>query len=989
MPIPNSVHSTGYDYDIAIIGAGVVGTAVAYELAFYQLKTVLIERENDVSMGTSRANSAIIHAGYDPLPHTLMARLNVAGTARIPELCSRLDVPYKNCGSLVIGFDENDREMLRTLYRRGQDNRVPGLQLLNRDETLQLEPQLAPNICGSLWAPSAGVIVPWQLCLAFAETAVKGGCELLRSTELYAAEGLPGGGFALQLRPTAEFFPDLSGQDREMRVRAVVNAAGVYADLVHNLIAAASFKIRPCRGEYFLLDRDTTGKVEKIIFQCPDQRGKGIVVSQMVPGNILVGPNSHYQDSRSDTSTSREALTEVQVGARRSLPGLQFGDNIRSFAGIRANSTVDDFIIGEARPGWIDAAGIRSPGLSSAPAIATMVVELLQDTLREDFERRDWQPIRKRNRLTELTPSERQELIAREPLYGRIICRCETVSEGEIVAALHSPVPALSLDGVKRRTEAGFGRCQSGFCGPRVLEIISRELGIPATEVILDRPNSKILTDKMAGTPEPYIVRLRMQKGSDSFPGTPRPEQIRADQSSDKAEYDLVVVGGGPAGLAAALAAKRRGLSRILLVERDTELGGILNQCVHNGFGLHFFQEELTGPEYAQRFIERLTGQDIELALDTMVLDIGADRTLQMISRDRGWRQVVGRSIVLAMGCRERTRGPIGIAGTRPAGILTAGTAQRYVNLEGYLVGKRVVVLGSGDIGLIMARRMVLEGAEVLACVEIMPYSSGLTRNLVQCLADFDIPLLLSSTITEIRGQERVEAVVVMSVDENRQPIPGTEQVFEADTVLLSVGLIPENELSKYAGVQLDELTKGPLVFADMETSVPGIFACGNVVQVHDLVDFVTEEAERAGSAAADFVLKSKAAVAESDASDNDAANTGTTGTDALRTDVLSKAEYYEITAGSGLSYIVPQRLRAGSAGTLLCHFRVNRIFDGDYRVQLSVYDRVIASFKRDFMLPGEMEQLRIPEALVRLIDGDVTVRVVSGEQCSGGIVAK
>jgi glycerol-3-phosphate dehydrogenase len=980
MPISNSAHSTGYDYDIAIIGAGVVGTAVAYELSFFQLKTVLIERENDVSMGTSRANSAIIHAGYDPLPHTLMARLNVAGTARMPELCSRLDVPYKNCGSLVIGFDDNDREMLRTLYRRGQDNRVPGLQLLDRDETLKLEPQLAPNICGSLWAPSAGVIVPWQLCLAFAETAVKGGCELLRSTELYAGESLPGGGFALQLRPTAEFFPNLAGQSREIRVRAVVNAAGVYADLMHNLIADASFKIRPCRGEYFLLDRDTPGRVERIIFQCPDHRGKGIVVSQMVPGNILVGPNSHYQDSRSDTRTSREALAEVQAGARRSLPGLQFGDNIRSFAGIRANSTVDDFIIGEVRPGWIDAAGIRSPGLSSAPAIATMVVGLLQDTLREDFERRDWQPTRKRNRLTELTPSERQELIAREPLYGRIICRCETVSEGEIVAALHSPVPALSLDGVKRRTEAGLGRCQSGFCGPRVLEIISRELGIPATEVILDRPNSKILTDKMAGTPEPDSVRLRMQKGSDSFPGPPRPEQIRADQSSDKTEYDLVVVGGGPAGLAAALAAKRRGLSRILLVERDTELGGILNQCVHNGFGLHFFQEELTGPEYAQRFIERLTGQDIELALDTMVLDIGADRTLQMISRDRGWRQVVGRSIVLAMGCWERTRGPIGIAGTRPAGILTAGTAQRYVNLEGYLVGKRVVVLGSGDIGLIMARRMVLEGAEVLACVEIMPYSSGLTRNLVQCLADFDIPLLLSSTITEIRGQERVEAVVVMSVDENRQPIPGTEQVFEADTVLLSVGLIPENELSKCAGVQLDELTKGPLVFADMETSVPGIFACGNVVQVHDLVDFVTEEAERAGSAAADFVLKSKAAVSEPGAAYNDAANADAIGTDALGTDVLSKAKYYEITAGSGLSYIVPQRLRAGSTGTLLCHFRVNRIFDGDYRVQLSVGDQVIASFKRDFMLPGEMEQLSIPEVLVRRIDGDVTVRVVPGE---------
>ena len=319
--------------------------------------------------------------------------------------------------------------------------------------------------------------------------------------------------------------------------------------------------------------------------------------------------------------------------------------------------------------------------------------------------------------------------------------------------------------------------------------------------------------------------------------------------------YDLIVIGGGPAGLAAACAAWERGLRKILLAERDRELGGILNQCIHNGFGLHYFKEELTGPEYARRFIEQLADTGVEVRLDTMVLEVTPERQVHMVGRDTGYRVEEAKSIILAMGCRERTRGAIAIPGTRPAGVLTAGAAQRYVNMEGWLPGRRAVVLGSGDIGLIMARRMTLEGAKVLACVELMPRSRGLARNIVQCLRDYDIPLLLSHTVTDIRGRERVEQVVVSRVDSERRPIPGTEMIFDCDTLLLSVGLIPENELTRQAGIEMDPRTGGARVRENMETSLHGVFACGNAAHVHDLVDHVTTESRRAGAAAARYVL--------------------------------------------------------------------------------------------------------------------------------------
>ena len=402
--------------------------------------------------------------------------------------------------------------------------------------------------------------------------------------------------------------------------------------------------------------------------------------------------------------------------------------------------------------------------------------------------------------------------------------------------------------------------------------------------------------------------------------------------------YDLIVIGGGPAGVAAAVSAKKQGMEKVLILERDRELGGILNQCIHNGFGLHTFQEELTGPEYAQRFIDQAKEYEVPYKLNTMVLDItqeNREKVVTAMNRDEGLLFLRTKAVILAMGCRERPRGALNIPGYRPAGIYTAGTAQRLVNMEGYMPGREVVILGSGDIGLIMARRMTLEGAKVKVVAELMPYSGGLQRNIVQCLEDFQIPLKLSHTVVDIQGKERVAGVTLAQVDENRKPIPGTEEFYSCDTLLLSCGLIPENELSGNMGVALSRITSGPVVNESLETNIPGVFACGNVLHVHDLVDYVSEEAAKAGSHAVEYIRRWE----EQDEQKKDAPG-------------------ISVETQGGIRYSVPQLIRPEHMEEkLTVRFRVGAVYRNVY-ISVYVGEKRIIHKKKRKLAPGEMEQV-------------------------------
>ncbi len=464
-------------YDVIIIGGGVIGTAAAYELTKYDLRVALFEKENDIATGTTKANSAIIHAGYDPVPGSLIARLNVRGNLLAHEICKKLDVPFKETGSVVCAFGEEDDATVKKLYDRGVQNGVPGLRILDREELRALEPNISEEATSALYAPTAGVISPWEYALAFAETAVVNGLEL-----------------HLNEKVTDIKENTVVTEKGEYSAKYIVAAAGVNCAEVEGYVKEPDYQLKASKGEYFLLDISAFGIVNTVVFQCPNKNGKGVLISPTVHGNIIVGPNAEAAEDNTDVSTTAQGLDFVRNAAYKSVPSLNLSTNIRNFAGMRANTNNEDFIIHFVSPCFLSLAGIKSPGLASAPAIAEYVCELLKEAGLKMDKKQSFTDSRKVIRFKELSPEEKNELIKKDPAYGRVVCRCETITEGEINATFKTPIPPVSIDGVKRRCNAGMGRCQGGFCAPRVLDIIHKNLGIPKEKILKDKEGSYVLS---------------------------------------------------------------------------------------------------------------------------------------------------------------------------------------------------------------------------------------------------------------------------------------------------------------------------------------------------------------------------------------------------------------------------------------------------------------------------------------------------------------
>lgn len=472
-------------FDVAVVGAGVIGSLIARELSRYNIKVALVEKCNDMAMGTSKANSAIVHAGFDAKPGSLKAKLNVEGTALMPELCKKLSVPYKPVGSLVVAFSYEEIETIKELLERGKINGVPGLEIYDKDKLLEAEPNINEDAKGALWAPSAGIVCPYELTVAAAENAVVNGTEFIRNFEVNSIKYI-------------EDSFIISDGENEIESDYIINAAGVYCDEIAALIGDTSIHTTPRKGEYMLCDKSIGKLANHTIFQCPSKMGKGILVTPTVDGNLLIGPSALDIEDKNDVTTTSDTLSSILETAKKSIPSLTTREVITSFAGLRAHCDRDDFIIeaSEINDRFINVAGIESPGLSSAPAIAIYVKDIIlkkiDTTEKNNFIDEREEPVRFRH----MTNDERKALIEKNPAYGRIICRCETITEGEILDAIHAPAGARDIDGVKRRTRAGMGRCQGGFCGSKVVELLARELGVEINEITKCGGKSKILYDR-------------------------------------------------------------------------------------------------------------------------------------------------------------------------------------------------------------------------------------------------------------------------------------------------------------------------------------------------------------------------------------------------------------------------------------------------------------------------------------------------------------
>ena len=827
-------------FDVAVIGAGVAGATAARELARLDARVCVLEAGNDVGCGATRANSGIVHAGFDPKPGSAKARYNVAGAKLFPQWAEELGFAYCVNGSLVCAFAEEEVASVKALVERGLENGVD-VRYIDGAEVLALEPNINPEVKGALYAPTGAICDPMDVTFASLENAVANGVSLMFNKRV-SCIAKPGenGLFAISC-----------SDGSTVLARAIVNAAGVYADEINNLVSETKLKITPTRGDYCLFDPQVSDVVNATVFQTPSAAGKGVLVAHTIHGNLFVGPSSVPQESKDDLGTNAEGLAQILRDAKKTWPEASANGMITNFAGLRAKGNTGDFVIGpvEDAPGFFNIACFESPGLSSAPAVAEDIARWVRDFLgcgmNEAFN-----PHRDAPRyFAMMNEEQRKAAIAQDPAWGRIVCRCCQVTEAEIVGACHGPIPLLSLDSLKWRTGAMMGRCHGGFCSPEILQIVSRELGLKPEQIDKRLPGS-LMAEKSR---EDYCELAASREESTHKPGMISISDSNGNTDVElQSSYDVVIVGAGAAGLAAAKKAVENGASSVLVIDRSLAFGGIMNQCIHSGFGLHRFKEELTGPEYADRQIKDLQGMPVTYLRDASVTAV-APGCVTAVS-ESGVHKIFAGAVVLATGSRERGVGAMNLEGERPSGVYTAGCAQSLMNLQGCLPGKKALIMGSGDIGLIMARRMHFGGMEVIGMCERGGKAAGLQRNVVQCLEDYGIPLMLHTTVVKLEGRTRLEAVWVVSTDENKQPIPGTQRRIECDTLVLSIGLIPENEIARQSGVELNA-RGGVVVDENCMTNLPGVFAAGNNVAICDLADSASAQGDIAGKAAAWWAL--------------------------------------------------------------------------------------------------------------------------------------